>query len=284
MELQEIPNEGETHEEGEGASEPMLEVKTEEEAEPDHYSNYKVHLRISIQKLYSVAIPLKQGQKRPEQDKKDGAGEKLPPDSKLSVELQEEKGKQTEGNSRLYRAACLFLTIICLVLLLVVIILSVKLQTGSTICPEREQLPQMKGGVVLLIRHAATRSARLSSPRCNPNIPAVGSALRLAAFWPVVLSWEESRRNCSSREGSLAVITNKGLQYYLTKEGRWNYWIGLRQTATTWTWEDKTELTESYWADGRSAGNCGILSSDKPAEKNWRKVSCEDSTYFICQL
>ena len=29
MELQEIPNEGETHEEGEGASEPMLEVKTE---------------------------------------------------------------------------------------------------------------------------------------------------------------------------------------------------------------------------------------------------------------
>ncbi|KAI9533160.1 hypothetical protein NQZ68_025554 [Dissostichus eleginoides] len=226
------------------------------------------------------------------QDKKDGAGEKLPPDSKLSVELQEEKGKQTEGNSRLYRAACLFLTIICLVLLLVVIILSVKLQTGSTICPEREATTADE-------RRSRPSDSTCSHKKCEALFPEMqpqhtgcrqcpGGWLRFgpSCFYLSTfrLSWEESRRNCSSREGSLAVITNKGLQYYLTKEGRWNYWIGLRQTATTWTWEDKTELTESYWADGRSAGNCGILSSDKPAEKNWRKVSCEDSTYFICQL
>ena len=40
--------------------------------------------------------------------------------------ISSSSGKPTEGNSRLYRAACLFLTIICLILLLVVIILSVK--------------------------------------------------------------------------------------------------------------------------------------------------------------
>ncbi|KAI9533159.1 hypothetical protein NQZ68_025553 [Dissostichus eleginoides] len=52
MELQEIPNEGETHEEGEGASEPMLEVKTEEEAEPDHYSK----LQSPSEDIYSEAL------------------------------------------------------------------------------------------------------------------------------------------------------------------------------------------------------------------------------------
>lgn len=85
------------------------------------------------------------------EDKKDEAGENLSPESKLSVELEEGKGrpeprwlfvfvlikisllnqssssdKQTDGNTRLYRAACLFLTILCLLLLVVVTILGVK--------------------------------------------------------------------------------------------------------------------------------------------------------------
>lgn len=90
------------------------------------------------------------------EDKKDEAKENL--SSKLSVELEGEKGrpqlhfskpswwsvllslkclaniwlmssssaKQTEGNARLYRAGCILLTIMCLVLLLVVIVLSLK--------------------------------------------------------------------------------------------------------------------------------------------------------------
>ncbi|XP_034067343.1 C-type lectin domain family 4 member E-like isoform X1 [Gymnodraco acuticeps] len=229
----------------------------------------------------------------------DGAGQqassvkkKLPPESKLSVELQEEKGKPTEGNSRLYRAACLFLTIICLVLLLVVIILSLKLQTGSTICPERE-------GTTADERRSRPSDSTCSHEKCEALFPEMqpqhsscrqcpGGWLRYgpSCFYLSTfrLSWEESRRNCSFSGGSLAVITNRGLQYYLTKVGKLSYWIGLRQIATTWTWEDKTELTESYWQDGGSTGGCGSLSSDKPAEKNWRKVPCGVSTYFICQL
>ncbi|KAL3060038.1 hypothetical protein OYC64_014601 [Pagothenia borchgrevinki] len=265
MELQEIPNEGETHEEGEGASEPMLEVKTEEEAEPDHYSK----LQSPSEDIYSEAL---------------FSGDPVKPRAETT-----RAGKPTEGNSRLYRAACLFLTIICLILLLVVIILSVKFQTGSTICPEREGttadesrpsdltcshkncealFPEMQP------QHASCRQCPGGWLRYGP------SCFYLSNFR---LSWEESQRNCSSNGGSLAVIANKGLQYYLTKKGKLSYWIGLRQTATTWTWEDKTELTESYWADDGSAGDCGILISDKPAEKNWIQYSCEGSTYFICQ-
>ncbi|XP_034067345.1 C-type lectin domain family 4 member E-like isoform X3 [Gymnodraco acuticeps] len=221
MELQEIPNEGETHEEGE----PMLEVKTEEEAEPDHNSK----LQSPSEDIYSEALV---------------SGDPV----KTRAETTR-AGKPTEGNSRLYRAACLFLTIICLVLLLVVIILSLK--------------------------HSSCRQCPGGWLRYGP------SCFYLSTFR---LSWEESRRNCSFSGGSLAVITNRGLQYYLTKVGKLSYWIGLRQIATTWTWEDKTELTESYWQDGGSTGGCGSLSSDKPAEKNWRKVPCGVSTYFICQL
>ncbi|XP_010786741.1 C-type lectin domain family 12 member A isoform X2 [Notothenia coriiceps] len=186
------------------------------------------------------------------QDKKDGVGEKLSPESKLSVELQEEKGKPTEGNSRLYRAACLFLTIICLVLLLFVIILSVKLQTGSTICPEREETTADE-------RRSPPSDLTCSHEKCEALFPELQpqhtscrqcpggwvsygpSCFYLSTFR---LSWEESQRNCSSRRGSLAVITNRGLQYYLTKVGKLTYWIGLKQTETTWTWVDKTELTE----------------------------------------
>ncbi|KAJ4931542.1 hypothetical protein JOQ06_025837 [Pogonophryne albipinna] len=264
MELQEIPNEGETHEEGE----PMLEVKTEEEAEPDHYSK----LQSPSEDIYSEALV---------------SGDPV----KTRAETTR-AGKPTEGNSRLYRAACLFLTIICLVLLLVVIILSVKLQTGSTICPERE-------GTTADERRSRPSDSTCSHEKCEALFPEMqpqhascrqcpGGWLRYgpSCFYLSTfrLSWEESRRNCSFSGGSLAVITNRGLQYYLTKVGNLSYWIGLRQIATTWTWEDKTELTESYWADGGSTGDCGSLSSEKPAEKNWRNVPCGVSTYFICQL
>ena len=85
------------------------------------------------------------------EDKKEEDGENLSPMSKLSVELEGEKGrpepgslfvfvlieisllnqssssdKQTNGNTWLYRTACVFLTILCLLLLLIVIILGAK--------------------------------------------------------------------------------------------------------------------------------------------------------------
>lgn len=77
-------------------------------------------------------------------DEKDEAGENLSPESKLPVELAGGEGRPQplcvcahrqiplkhvsgeQGNTRPHRAACLFLTVLGLVLLLLVVLLSVK--------------------------------------------------------------------------------------------------------------------------------------------------------------
>lgn len=200
-------------------------------------------------------------------------------------------GKQTEGNIRLYRAVCVILTIICLVLLLVVIILSAKFQTGSAVCPDIEETK------------ATNRQSPSLTPTCNyeqcqthfSNIqPQYLGCQQCADGWltfgrscfflsTVRLSWDESQRNCSARGGSLAVINSQLVQHFLTKEGKMKYWIGLRNKKETWTWVNNTVLGESYWAE-TPVGNCGILNSGNPPEKNWITASCEAYTYFICQL
>ncbi|XP_068591992.1 type-2 ice-structuring protein isoform X2 [Cebidichthys violaceus] len=223
------------------------------------------------------------------EDKKDEASENLSPESKLSVELDGGKGKQTEGNTRLYRAACLFLTIVCLVLLLVIIILSMKLQTGSTVCPERAETSAVDRGGATRCSHeecldlfSITQSQHLGCRQCPDGWLTFGrSCFYLSTFR---LSWDESQRNCTARGGALAVVTSQKVQNFLTAKRKMIYWIGLRQKGATWTWVDGTVLRESYWAEVTSEGDCGILSNGKQPEKNWIKAPCEFASYFICQL
>lgn len=226
------------------------------------------------------------------EEKKDEAGENLSPESKLSVELEEDKGKPTEGNTRLYRAACLFLTIMCLILLLLVIILSVKLQTGSTICPAREETTAADGRSPpfdptcsheqCLALFPSTQAQRRGCQQCPHGWRIFGRSCFYLST--TRLSWDESQRNCSARGGSLAVVTSRSLQNFLTKEGNMKYWIGLKHEGATWTWVNNTLLKESYWKEGGSQGDCGLLSSGQPPEKNWIRASCEGYSYFICQL
>ncbi|XP_030605533.1 C-type lectin domain family 4 member E isoform X2 [Archocentrus centrarchus] len=225
------------------------------------------------------------------EDKKDEAGENL--SSKLSVELGAKKDKeQTEGNARLYRAACLFLTLICIVLLVVVIILGLKLQTGSTACPVTEEtIPADQRGCALApactfercqARFPAIHIKHIGCKQCAEGWLTFGrSCFFLSTFR---LRWSESQQNCTSRGGSLAVITSKDVQDFLTKKGNLQYWIGTSQKGTEWTWVDNTELQESYWAENPWNGNCGILDSTAPADKNWFRAPCHSATYFICQL
>ncbi|XP_071324372.1 early activation antigen CD69 isoform X2 [Trachinotus anak] len=215
-------------------------------------------------------------------DKKDEAKENL--SSKLSVELEGEKGKQTEGSARLYRAGCVFLTIFSLVLLLVVIILSVKLQTGSAACPQRQEAAEQKSAPVCDNKQCQTfiQSHLLGCQQCADGWLTLGrSCFYLSTFR---LSWDKSQMNCTARGGSLAVITSQSIQEFLTKEGRLKYWIGLRQKTDGWTWVNNTALQESYWAEAQPRGDCGMLSSGDPPRNNWFKTSCEASTYFICQV
>ncbi|XP_073341467.1 C-type lectin domain family 4 member E isoform X2 [Pagrus major] len=218
------------------------------------------------------------------EDKKDEAGENLSPGSKLSVKLEGEKDKPAEGNTRLYRAMCIFLTLLCLILLLVVIVLSLKLQTGSTVCP------QAVGDTCNYER------CQTFFPSVPPHHPAPDRRCQQCADgWLTFgrscfflstfrLNWDESQRNCSASGGSLAVISSQSLQNFLTKEGKLQYWIGLRQNSSTWTWVNNTALQQSFWTGARSRGDCGVLSSGSPPEKNWVTAPCHTYTYFICQL
>ncbi|KAI3360517.1 hypothetical protein L3Q82_002404 [Scortum barcoo] len=181
--------------------------------------------------------------------KKDEAKANLSPGSKLSVELEGEKGNQTEGNARLYRAGCIFLTIICLVLLLVVVILSVK-HLGCRQCAD---------GWLTLGR----------------------SCFYLSKFR---LNWAESQRNCSARGGSLAVVSSPTIQNFLTEKGKMSYWIGLKHNGAAWTWVNNTVLRESYWAEVPPPEGCGLLSSRSPPEANWVTAACNAYSFFICQL
>ncbi|XP_056236308.1 early activation antigen CD69 isoform X1 [Seriola aureovittata] len=258
MEMHEILKEKENTKEDEKASKLMLEVKTEEEVEPGHYSK----LQNLPEDIYSEAC--------------------------LSdFPAKTKAGKQTEGNARLFRAGCLFLTIICLVLLLVVIILAMKLQAGSTICPEREEIPATNSGPTCDYEQCQNQLINLQPHRLGCQQCADGwltfgrTCFYLSTFR---LSWDKSQMNCTARGGSLAVITSQSIQRFLTRRGILKYWIGLRHEADTWKWVNNTALQKSYWTDGMSQGDCGILSSEDPSEKNWIKAPCEAFSYFICQV
>uniref|UniRef100_A0AAQ6IVW9 C-type lectin domain-containing protein n=1 Tax=Anabas testudineus TaxID=64144 RepID=A0AAQ6IVW9_ANATE len=270
MEMQEIPTEKEKSKDDEGASEPALEVKSEpegktkEEAEPDHYSKLQTPSENVYSEAYYGDAPLKTKQ----------------------------EDKQPEGNARLYRFGCLILALICLVLLLVVIILSVKLQNDSTLCPEKQETTTTDTESISI---SSSCSCEQCESKCSKLQRTHLGCQQCADGWltygrscfylsTVRLSWDESQRNCTARGASLAVITTKSVQNLLTKRGNLKYWIGLRNNGQKWTWVNGTDLQESYWAEYKSSGDCGILDSSDPPEKNWLKTSCQAYTYFICHL
>ncbi|XP_072250165.1 C-type lectin domain family 4 member E isoform X2 [Leuresthes tenuis] len=222
------------------------------------------------------------------EDKKDEVGEKLASD--LSVELDGEKGKQTEGNERLYRAACLLLSVICLILLFVIITLSVKLQTGSPVCSEKEETtpadkqipsptcsPEQCQDLFPNIH-----SERISCQQCTKGWLTYGQSCYFLSTFR--LPWAESQQNCTTRGGSLAVINSWNVQNFLTRKGNLKYWIGLRERDAAWNWVNNKKLRESYWAEHPNNGDCALLSTDDQPQKNWDRAPCQAATYFICQL
>ncbi|KAK2844719.1 hypothetical protein Q5P01_011378 [Channa striata] len=260
MEMQKIATEEELKKGDEGRIEPTLKDKTEEEAEPEHYAKLRPSENIYCESVYSGGP------------------------------LITKEGSQSTGNARLYRAGCFFLTVICLILVLVVIILSVKIQNGSTACSERPKIqPKIQNCSLTpgcsfedCQAHYYVQPKHLGCKQCANGWLTFGrSCFYLSTYR---LSWEESQKNCTSRGGSLAVITSQSVQNFLTKEGKLSYWIGLRNNQDRWAWVNQTALQQSYWAADNSAGDCGMLCSGDPADRNWQKASCQMYSYFICQL
>ncbi|XP_013868081.1 CD209 antigen-like protein D isoform X1 [Austrofundulus limnaeus] len=186
--------------------------------------------------------------------------------SKLTVELGEEKAKETKGNERLFRYGCVFLTVLCFIFLLVIVFLSMKLGSGSPPCTV-QQCPHF-------------------NPKQHEQLCAKGWIyFNKSCFFlsTLRLPWAESQKNCSSGGGSLAVITTQSLQSFLTSKGNLKYWIGLRHVDNSWNWVDHSQLEQSFWGKAPRDGDCAFLSSEDPAETNWDRASCKASTYFICQ-
>ncbi|XP_071373349.1 C-type lectin lectoxin-Lio3 isoform X2 [Centroberyx affinis] len=222
----------------------------------------------------------------------DEAKKKLSLESKLSVDLEGLEDKQTQGNVRVYRALCVCLGIICLVLLLVITILGVKLQTGPTVCPEGAMSVAEDKERSIPPQTCSFEKCQTYFPRTQPQR---GGCHKCADGWLALdsscfylsrhkLSWEESQRNCTARGGNLAVITDQKVQNFLSNRGYMSYWIGLRHGGSQWTWVNNSLLGESYWAEDHSVGDCGILNGGDPPEKSWTKASCHSYTYYICQL
>uniref|UniRef100_A0A3Q2QQJ8 Si:dkey-26c10.5 n=1 Tax=Fundulus heteroclitus TaxID=8078 RepID=A0A3Q2QQJ8_FUNHE len=258
MEMQEIPSEAPRSNEEEGAGEPMLEVITREEAEPDHYEKLQ-----SPSEDFYATVP-------------------------TQSTVKSSEGKKAEGSAGLYRLLCLILTVVCLILLILVLILGVKLQAGSRVCAPNDRSEDQLGP-----------SPTCSLDECQsrfPNFPVKRPACQQCARgWLTFgrscfflsttrLTWPESQKNCSASGGSLAVVTSKSVQSFLTKKGKMLYWIGLKHDNSTWNWVNDSELLQSYWTEAAQKGDCAYLNSGHPEEKNWGRASCEASAYFICQL
>ncbi|KAM4601337.1 killer cell lectin-like receptor subfamily B member 1B allele C isoform 2-T2 [Polymixia lowei] len=226
-------------------------------------------------------------------DKKssDEAKAKLSPESKLSVELNEEKDRETRGGLHVWHAICVLLGIICLVLLVVVVILSLKLQdqcpvggdsVTSVSLPEQASMPAQ----VCSFEKCQTRFPQFptqcpSCVKCDEGWLAFDNSCFYLSKHK--LSWEESKSNCKARGGNLAVISNQGVQNFLSDKGSVMYWIGMRSRGGMWTWVNNTPVRKSYWAEDISSGDCGILRGEEPPEKNWVKDRCTSLTYFICE-
>ncbi|TWW79151.1 Asialoglycoprotein receptor 2 [Takifugu flavidus] len=236
-----------------------------------------------------------------EGDKNDGL---ISPDSKLCVQLDGEKSKKEEvkkeDKTRGYKLACLILSVLCLILLLLVIFLSTKplvlpflnsthhflsilAQTGSHFCPENELRPipptcSLENCQTLYNLPSNKRACQY----CDEDwLPFGGSCYFLSTFR---LSWSGSQKDCNDRGGSLAVIKSPEVQKFLSEESNLLYWIGLSQTNQTWTWVDNSRLQKSYWAENPGTGDCVYLYTDGHPEKNWIRKPCSAYTYFICQM
>uniref|UniRef100_A0A1A8C313 C-type lectin domain-containing protein n=1 Tax=Nothobranchius kadleci TaxID=1051664 RepID=A0A1A8C313_NOTKA len=189
-------------------------------------------------------------------------------DALISVPAKATKGRQVGGSERLYRYGCFALTGVCFILLLTVILLSLKL--GSQACPV-EHCPKQ-----------ISQNQHHCYQQCAKGWLPYGKSCYFLST--LRLSWADSQKNCSSGGGSLAVISSRGVQHFLTRTGNLTYWIGLRKNTTEWNWVNNTQLQQNYWSGSTIRSNCAYLSSEAPEEKNWETASCHALNYFICQL
>ncbi|XP_070293393.1 CD209 antigen-like protein E [Salvelinus sp. IW2-2015] len=210
-----------------------------------------------------------------------GGNAKLPHEANatFSVEVKEQQGKdlQVLGNVGLYRAVCLLLSVICLVLLLVIIILCVKFPFQPQVCHGTEKGIEAKEKGECVLKKGLIPACHM----CDEGWLHFESSCYFLSRDR--MNWDESRDECKKRGADLAIITNKPVQTFLTKKGNLMYWIGLRQRTRNWVWVNNTALGQSYWSGSNRQGDCGLLTGKEPPERSWSSASCDQYSFYICQ-
>ncbi|XP_029535012.1 CD209 antigen-like protein E isoform X2 [Oncorhynchus nerka] len=198
---------------------------------------------------------------------------------------------QVLGNVGLYRAMCLLLSVICLVLLLVIIILCVKFPSQPQVCHGTEKGIEAKEERFQSTEVCSLQTCQAQYFQQQSQVPACHMCdegwLHFESFCYFLsrdrMNWDESRDECKKRGADLAVITNKTVQTFLTKKGNLMYWIGLRQRTRNWVWVNNTVLGQSYWSGSNRQGDCGLLTGRDPPERSWSSTSCDQYSFYICQ-
>ncbi|KAG9344924.1 hypothetical protein JZ751_009464 [Albula glossodonta] len=118
--------------------------------------------------------------------------------------------------------------------------------------------------------------------RCDPGWKQFErSCFYFARGWK---TWAEGREECKKKGGDLAIIDNKNLQEFLTKNGNLAYWIGLTQADSgEYVWINNVAVGQSYWSQSKREGKCGFLIGKDPPNRSWSTAECSHNTAYICQ-
>ncbi|XP_051576790.1 early activation antigen CD69-like isoform X2 [Myxocyprinus asiaticus] len=213
------------------------------------------------------------------------------------AEDKEEKERQVTKDTspdihrkvRVYRIISVVLFVICILLMIVVLVLFVKLN-GKQPCEivqdiDRTPLVQectLKKCHGLHEQQLVADSNQCVCSDCGRDwLQFENSCYFLSQDR---LSWQKSREECQRKGGDLAIITNEHVQGYLTEKGKLHYWIGLKRVGTNqWEWINNNVLTVRYWGDNSSSGDCALIATDEPLERNWYADSCRIYSQYICQ-
>ncbi|TMS10453.1 hypothetical protein E3U43_019446 [Larimichthys crocea] len=162
----------------------------------------------------------------------------------------------TVGTFRMYRIACLVLSIICLLLLMVIIILGVKFQHGSTECSVNEKFVSDKQAL-------STCSYSQCQDYVSKSVPPLTMICNSIFVFQLVLCVP----GLSDPEGENEVLDRT--------EGR--------QT-THGPGSTTPRCKPAIGLKIPLQGDCAVINSDSALQKNWVRASCNSYTYFICQL
>ncbi|CAL8396275.1 unnamed protein product [Gadus morhua 'NCC'] len=181
-----------------------------------------------------------------------------------------------------YRRATVFLSVLCLVLLVCLIAVATR----------PSHLRYQRTTQTTAAPVATTTTAAAACPAGWLSFQ--GSCYRVSRQ---TANWRGSQRLCQRDGGQLAVILSaqqQGFLWDLLPRGYWNaFWFGLsdQHTEDVWTWVDGTPLVGGFWEEGEPNNHnnedCGYivktLNLERVAVRSWYDAPCYMSLPFICQ-